>query len=209
MADWVTSLMGHGGYLTVAALMFVENLFPPIPSEVVMPLAGYLAEQGALSFVLVVIFGSLGSLAGALFWYFVGRRLGCERLKRFARRHGRWLTLLPKEIDQADAWFDRHGGKAVFLGRLVPGVRTLISVPAGISDMTLLRFLVYTTAGTVLWTALLAAAGWFLGSRYDQVSVYLGPVSNVIVGAIVLWYLYRVATFRRDQQRYDRERSAQ
>lgn len=196
MAEWVVSVMEGRGYVMVAILMFIENLFPPIPSEIVMPLAGYAAQRGDLNIWLVILAGSLGSLAGALFWYYVGLWLGCERLKRFARRHGRLLTLTPAEIDKADAWFDVHGGKAVFFGRLVPTVRTLISVPAGISDMTLRRFLLYTAAGTALWTALLAFAGWFLGSQYETVNAYLGPASNMIAASIFVWYVYRVATFR-------------
>ena len=206
MTEWVTSMMEEGGYLLVAALMFLENLFPPIPSEVVMPLAGYTAQRGELDIFLVTLSGSLGSLAGACFWYAVGRWLGRERLKRFAERHGRWLTLSPQEVDTADRWFDRHGGKAVFFGRLVPGVRTLISVPAGISDMTFRRFLLYTTAGTAVWTALLAAGGWFLGSNYRQLAAWMSPVSNVVVGGILLWYLYRVATFGRSRRRYEAKR---
>lgn len=206
MTDWVTSMLEPGGYLMVAALMFLENLFPPIPSEVVMPLAGYAAQRGKLDIFLVTLAGSVGSLAGACFWYAVGRWLGCDRLKRFAAKHGRWLTLTPQEVDQADRWFDRHGGKAVFFGRLVPGVRTLISVPAGISDMSFRRFLAYTTAGTLVWTALLAAGGWFLGRNHEQLAAWMSPVSNVIVGAILLWYLYRVATFGRSRRKYEAER---
>lgn len=195
MAEWVVSIMENGGYLMVAAMMFLENVFPPIPSELVMPLAGYAAQQGDMNIWLVVLFGTLGSLGGALFWYYVGLWLGCDRLKRFAQRHGRLLTLTPDEIDQADAWFDSHGARAVFFGRLIPTVRTLISIPAGISDMTLRRFLVYTAAGTVLWTGMLAFSGWFLGSQYEVVGAYLGPVSNVVAAVIVLTYIYRVVTF--------------
>lgn len=201
MAGWVMSVMEEGGHLTVALLMLLENLFPPIPSELVMPLAGFMAQRGDLNIVLVVVSGSVGSVAGAVFWYLVGRWIGCERLKRAARRYGRWITLSPKEIDRADAWFDRHGGKAVFVGRLVPAVRTLISVPAGISDMPVRRFLVYTSAGTTLWTGLLAVAGWLLGDQYGQASSWLGPASNVILGILVLVYLYRVATFEAGGQR--------
>jgi membrane protein DedA with SNARE-associated domain len=195
VAEWVVSIMENGGYLMVAAMMFLENVFPPIPSELVMPLAGYAAQQGDMNIWLVVLFGTLGSLGGALFWYYVGLWLGCDRLKRFAQRHGRLLTLTPDEIDQADAWFDSHGARAVFFGRLIPTVRTLISIPAGISDMTLRRFLVYTAAGTVLWTGMLAFSGWFLGSQYEVVGAYLGPVSNVVAAVIVLTYIYRVVTF--------------
>jgi len=197
MADWMTSLMEQGGYLAIAFLMFLENVFPPIPSEVVMPLAGYAAQQGEQDLALVILAGSAGSLAGAVFWYAVGRWIGRRRLKGFAGRHGRWLTLSPRDVDRASEWFDRHGGLAVLFGRLVPGVRTLISTPAGVAEMGVPRFLAFTSAGTALWTALLASAGWLLGESYDRVSDYIDPVSNVVVGVILLAYLYRAATFGR------------
>lgn len=112
--------------------MFLENVFPPIPSEVIMPAAGFAAGQGRLSLIGVIVAGTVGSVAGALFWYYVGKWIGADRLRRWAGRHGRWLTLAPKDIDRVDRWFDQHSGKAVFLGRLVPALRTLISVPAGV-----------------------------------------------------------------------------
>jgi len=196
MFDWVTHAMQQSGYIGIVLLMFAENLFPPIPSEVIMPLAGFTAARGEFNIYLVVLAGTLGSVLGALFWYFVGRWLGCERIKRQAVRHGRWLTVSPEEVDNAAAWFRRHCGKAVFLGRLVPTVRTLISVPAGIAGMDLGLFLLYSTLGTVIWTTLLAVAGYLLESQYQQVATYLNPVANIIFVLIVLWYLYRVVTFR-------------
>src|SRR3546814_11839003 len=124
-----------------------------------MPLAGFAAARGDLNIILVVASGAAGSLLGAVFWYAVGCWLGSERLKRWAGRHGRWLTLAPDDIDKACAWFDRHSAKAVFFGRLVPAVRTLISVPAGIAGLGRRRFLLYSTLGPVLWTGVLAATG--------------------------------------------------
>ena len=197
MFDWVTGLVGQTGYLGIAFLMLAENVFPPIPSELIMPLAGFTAARGELNIVGVVVAGTAGSIAGALLWYYVGRWVGCERLERNAARYGRWLTIAPEEVDDAMRWFRRHGGKAVLIGRLIPAVRTLISVPAGIFDMRLPVFLAYTGVGTAAWTALLAGAGYLLEGQYRQVSEYLNPASNAIFGAIVLWYLYRVATFRR------------
>jgi membrane protein DedA with SNARE-associated domain len=197
MFDWIARLVEDGGYLGIAALMFAENLFPPIPSELIMPLAGFAAARGEMQLVLTIAAGSVGSLAGALFWYAVGRWFGAQRLKRWAARHGRWLTLTPQDVDTSYAWFDRHGGKAVFFGRLVPAVRTLISVPAGIAGMDMTRFLIYSALGTVLWTGLLATLGYLLGERYDQVAAWVDPVSKLVVAAIVVFYLYRVATFRR------------
>ena len=130
-------------------------------------------------------------------WYWVGKAIGADRLRRLAARHGRWLTVSPDELDQARAWFDRHGGAAVFLGRLVPTVRTFISVPAGISDMPFTRFLAYSLAGTALWTTVLTLAGYILESQYEKVSAWLNPVSTVVVVAIAALYLWRVATYRR------------
>src|SRR5512138_1524949 len=177
--------------------MFAENVFPPIPSELIMPLAGFAAARGELDVFLAIAAGSAGSLAGAVFWYAVGRWLGAERLKRWAGRHGRWLTLTPGDIDKACRWFNRHGGKAVFFGRLVPAVRTFVSVPAGIAVMNLGRFLAWSALGTVLWTSFLAGVGWLLGEQYRAVSDWVNPVSNLVVGLLLLAYLYRVATFRR------------
>ena len=165
MFDWVTGLVEDGGYLGVAALMFAENLFPPIPSEFIMPLAGFAAARGDQHLALTIAAGAAGSLAGALFWYAVGRWLGAERLKRWAERHGRWLTLTPDDIDRSCAWFNRHCGKAVFLGRLIPAVRTLISVPAGIAGMGLGRFLLYSALGTLIWTGFLAVLGFLLAEQ--------------------------------------------
>ena len=197
MTEWAIALMAQGGYAGIAALMFLENVFPPIPSEIVMPIAGAAARRGELDFAMVVLAGAVGSVAGAVFWYLVGRRLGVDRLKRFADRRGRLLTLSPREIDAADRWFDRHGGKAVFLGRLVPAVRTFISVPAGVAAMAPGPFLAWTTAGTALWTALLADGGWLAAGAPEAVADYFGPVSNVVVGGLLAYYVYRVVTFRR------------
>lgn len=197
MFDWATSFIETHGLAAVGLLMFVENLFPPIPSELVMPLAGFTAARGDMSLALAIVAGGIGSLCGAVFWYWAGAALGATRLKRFADRHGRWLTLAPEDIDRACTWFHRHGGMAVLIGRLVPGVRTLISVPAGIAGMPFLPFLAWSAIGTAAWTAGLAGLGWVLESQYRVVADWTGPVSNIVVGILVLGYLYRVVTFRR------------
>jgi membrane protein DedA with SNARE-associated domain len=199
--DWIIGFVEQSGYVGIALLMLLENVFPPIPSELIMPLAGYAAAQGQLNVVMVIVAGSLGSVLGALFWYAVGRWLGHERVRRFAGRHGRWLTVTAGEVDHACDWFHRHCGKAVFIGRLVPTVRTLISIPAGIAEMELAKFLVYTTAGTMLWTGLLAGTGYLLRAEYQHVSHWLNPVSNVIVSGLLVWYVYRIATFRPRESR--------
>ena len=198
MFDWITGLIGQAGYFGVFLLMLVENIFPPIPSELIMPLAGFTAAQGKLNLALVVLAGAAGSLLGALLWYYAGRWLGADRVMAFASRHGRWLTLSPAQVERAERWFRRHGGAAVFVGRLAPTVRTLISVPAGIAAMPLARFLAWTALGTALWTALLAGSGYLLESQYERVSSYLNPAANVVFALIGALYVYRVVTVGRD-----------
>ncbi|WP_439532500.1 DedA family protein [Polymorphobacter sp.] len=196
MFDRLIALLDQTGYVGIAALMFLENLFPPIPSELIMPSAGFSAGQGKLSLVGVILSGTMGSVAGALFWYFVGKWIGAYRLKRWAACHGRWLTLKPRDVDRVDHWFDTHAGKAVFFGRLIPAIRTLISVPAGIFGMPLPWFLLYSTLGSLAWTAFLAGAGYLLQGQHEQVSAWLNPVTNVVIGLIVVTYLVRVFTWR-------------
>jgi len=194
--DWIVSLIDKAGYGGIALLMLLENLFPPIPSEIIMPLAGFSAAKGTLSFAGVVVSGTIGSLAGAYVWFLVGRWIGPDRLKRFAGKHGRWLTLHPDEIDQARSFFARHQALALFLGRLVPAIRSLISVPAGVNCIPVPTFLLWSSLGTALWTLLLAGAGYLLQSQYERVSEWLNPVSNAVFAALGLWYVYRVARFR-------------
>lgn len=200
MFDWITGFVDSAGYVGIAFLMFLENVFPPIPSELIMPLAGYEAANGDLNIVLVVIAGTVGALAGALMWYYIGLWVGTDRLKTWAGRHGRWLTMSRKDVEKADRWFDRYGGFAVLVGRLIPTVRTFISVPAGLSEMTLAKFLFYTSIGTTVWTAILTFAGYALGGQYEQVSQWMNPVSTGVVVVIAAVYLYRVVTFKKDDR---------
>jgi membrane protein DedA with SNARE-associated domain len=186
------SIFFSTGYFGIVLLMFVENVFPPIPSEVIMPLAGYMAAQGTLSLFGIIVAGMTGSVLGALPLYYMGRKLGEDRLKQFADNHGRWLTLSRKDIERAKGWFDRHGGAAIFFCRLIPGVRSLISIPAGIARMKILPFLAYTATGTAMWAALLAYLGYFLATEYTQVSEYLDPVSWIVFGAVGVLYFVRV-----------------
>ena len=206
MFDIITSILSSLGAVGVFLLMLAENVFPPIPSEVILPLAGYTAAQGRGSLLGVVIAGTLGSAAGAVLWYYVGRWIGIDRLKRFASRHGRWLTLTPDEVDHVDRWFDRYGRWAVLFGRIVPGVRTLISVPAGVSGMPLVPFLLSTFAGSAIWTMILVMAGYELGERYSQVASIIEPASNAVLALAVIWYLWRVATFGRSRRQSDHHR---
>lgn len=189
MVEWITSTMNSLGYWGIGLMMFLENLFPPIPSELIMPLAGFTVAQGKLEFVPVVVAGVVGTVLGALPWYYAGKILGEQRLKSLADRYGKWLTISSKDIARATGWFDNHGNKAVLFCRLVPGVRTLISLPAGISKMPIVPFLVYSTLGTLLWVSLLTYAGYVLGDNYEVVEVYLGPVSKIVVASLLFGFI--------------------
>jgi len=196
MVEWITNTMESMGYYGIVFLMFLENVFPPIPSELIMPLAGFVVTRGELTFAGVVAAGTIGSILGAIPFYYAGRWFGMDYLKRWADRHGRWLTVSSHDLDRGKQWFDRYGGLTVLLCRLIPGIRSLISIPAGIAGMNMGIFLLYTAIGTFIWSALLAGAGYMLGVNYAKVEVYMGPASKVILGALVLIYLYRVVTYK-------------
>jgi membrane protein DedA with SNARE-associated domain len=168
------------GYGAIFSAMFLENLFPPIPSELIMPLGGFYVQQGKLAFIPVVLAGLLGTVLGALPWYGIGRLVNEARIERWLERHGRWIGISPQELHRSRNWFNRHGTALVFWGRLIPGIRTLISVPAGIEMMPFVPFLIWTTAGSLIWTLLLTVAGLVLGEGYSNVEVWIEPVAKVI-----------------------------
>ena len=184
-----TQWMGYGA---IFAAMFLENLFPPIPSELIMPLGGFYVQQGQLQFLPVELAGLLGTLLGALPWYGIGRVINEERLEVWLSRHGRWIGISPAELARSRRWFNRYGTALVFWGRLVPGIRTLISVPAGIELMPFAPFLIWTTAGSLIWTLLLTLAGLGLGEGYSNVELWIDPVSKVVKGALVIAVLAAV-----------------
>jgi membrane protein DedA with SNARE-associated domain len=197
VTDWIQSLMQDLGYAGIVLLMTLENVFPPIPSEVVMPFAGYTSANGDLHIVGVILAGTLGSVLGALPLYYIGVAVGQERLEAWAKRHGAWLTLSAKEVRRAHRWFEEHGTKTVFLCRFVPGVRSLISIPAGVVRMPMWRFLLWTALGTGIWAGGLAWIGRALGSNYDQVERYVDPILYVVIGVFVIWYVARLVQQRR------------
>mgnify|MGYP001606457775 CR=1 FL=1 len=201
MFDWILQSIESSGYAGIFFLMILENLFPPIPSEVILPLAGFVAARGELHIAGVVLVATAGAVGGCMPWYVLGRVFRTERLKRLSARYGRLLTLSPSDVDRAQAWFARHGQKAVLFGRLIPAVRTLISVPAGSTGMPFSAFVLYSFVGSALWTAMLAALGYILQSQYEKVARSVGVASDVIVMLIIAIYLYRVVPFRNKMER--------
>tara|TARA_Y100001968_G_C19452986_1_gene770072 strand:- start:5915 stop:6568 length:654 start_codon:yes stop_codon:yes gene_type:complete len=195
------------GYLTILLAMFLENLIPPIPSELIMPLGGFYVHQGQLSFVPVVLSGLLGTVLGAFPWYGLGRLVNEQKLERWLKRYGKWIGIRPEELSRSREWFSRYGTALVFWGRLVPGIRTLISVPAGIELMPLIPFLIWTSAGSLIWTVLLTVAGMALGESYANVELWINPVSSLVKILLIfaflcvfIWVLLRIYKHFRNSQ---------
>jgi membrane protein DedA with SNARE-associated domain len=196
MSDWVVRLIEQSGYLGVGFLMFLETIFPPIPSEVIMPIAGVAAAKGQLGFIPVVASGTAGAMLGNTIWYLAARALGVHRLKPLIIRHGRWLTISWPEVARAERWFATHGTFFVFFGRLLPTVRSLVSVPAGLLRLRFRSFFVASLLGTAIWTTVLAGAGYKLQENVTQVERMIGPVSNAVLVVLAAGYLWRLLTHR-------------
>jgi membrane protein DedA with SNARE-associated domain len=186
MLDWITDTISRLGYFGIGLLMFAENIFPPIPSELIMPLAGYTASQGAYWLPGVIAAGVTGTMLGALPWYWAGRYFGTEKLQAWAGRWGKYFGIRPQDIVKADAWFDRYDHWIVLVGRLIPGVRTLISVPAGCCGMPFWQFFFFSLIGSAIWCTALATAGMMLGEHYTLIEKYIAPVSKIALGLILI-----------------------
>jgi len=178
------------GYLAILFAMFLENVIPPIPSELIMPLGGFYASQGQLDFLPVVLAGLLGTVFGAMPWYGIGRLVNEERIEKWLEKNGRWIGINPKELARSRKWFNRYGASLVFWGRLVPGIRTLISVPAGVELMPIPPFLIWTTAGSLIWTLFLTTTGFYLGDNYSIIEKWINPLSTIFKVVIVLILSY-------------------
>ena len=194
VTDSVTNVVDTLGYLGVALMVALENLFPPIPSEVVLPLAGFVAGQGRASLPGMVLAATVGSVVGAWALYAIAAWVGPVRLRRFVGRFGRWFSVSETDLDRAESWFDRRAAPAVLVCRCVPLVRSLVSIPAGFRRMPLLRFTLYTAAGSAVWNVALVTAGYVLGDRWDQVQPVVGVLQWIVVVAIVgalAWFVWR------------------
>jgi len=193
MQQWILDIISSMGEVGIALLMFTESIILPIPSEYVMPLAGYLSSRGTMNFWGATIAGTVGSLAGALLWYGVGCRISEPLIRRWVARHGLWLGLQESDIDSACRFFQRRGRLGIFLGRLIPVVRVLISVPAGFSRMPMHTFLLYSTIGTFIWNLGLATAGRLMGRYMPRIDDYMGVVTWAVLGLLLIWYVVRVS----------------
>lgn len=197
MFDWILSIIHTGGYVGIFLLLVLENLFPPIPSELVIPLAGYAAASGTLNVFYVLLATVCGSMVGTLPWYAVGYFYGSDRLRALMGRFGRFFGTSPKDIDVAQRWFTKYGHLAVLFGRDIPGVRAVISIPAGIARMRFSTFFWYSLWGTLVWNSFLLLCGYMLQSQYELVERYANRVLDAVVIAVIFLYVYRVITYKR------------
>lgn len=192
MEDWIIRLVDWAGYWGVAFLMLLETVFPPIPSEVIMTVAGVSASRGNMTLTGTIAAGTAGAMLGNWLWFWLAIRFGEARLHRFLDRHSRWLTLDWHEVERGETLFRKYGSTIVLVARMLPTLRSLISIPAGLFGMSHRRFLVFSTLGTAGWSAALAGAGFFLGSQFDDVERIMGPLSTAIIAAILLGYVWRL-----------------
>lgn len=186
MEQWVSEIMEAYGYFGVFFLIAVENLFPPIPSEVILTFGGFMTTTTALTVLGVVMAATAGSTAGALILFGIGRVLSAERLEAIVAKYGRILRLKPEDIRKADAWFDKYGTWAVFFGRLVPLIRSLISIPAGSSGMRFVPFLVLTVLGSLIWNVVLVNVGAAVGASWETIVHYMDIYSNIVYAGLAL-----------------------
>ncbi len=177
-------------YLTICLAMFLENIIPPIPSEIIMPLGGFFVYQEKLNFFILVFWGLLGTIAGSIPWYYLGKLANEKRISNFLDKKGKYIGISSNDLAKSKLWFDKYGVSLVFWGRLVPGIRTLISVPAGMELMPLKKFLIWTTLGSLIWVALLTYAGFIFGENYQNIETYLVQIKYIVKPVLILILIY-------------------
>ena len=177
-------------YLTISLAMFLENIIPPIPSEIIMPLGGFFVYQQKLNFYILVFCGLIGTILGSLPWYYLGRLVNEKKLSDFLDKKGKYLGISSNDLSKSKRWFEKYGVSLVFWGRLIPGIRTLISVPAGIELMPLKKFLIWTTFGSFIWVAILTYAGYLFGENYPIIETYLDQVKYIVKPILILIISY-------------------
>ncbi|SEM47482.1 membrane protein DedA, SNARE-associated domain [Sphingomonas gellani] len=196
MTDFIVDAIAWGGYLGIFLLMALENIIPPIPSEVIMGLGGMAVARGQMALVPLILWGSAGTTAGNYAWYALGRQVGYQRFRPFIERHGRWLTMQWSDVERLHSFFVKRGNWVIFVFRFMPAFRTLVSLPAGMTRMGIVRFLLWTFVGSIIWNSLLALAGEYLDENFHAIDRYVGPAAIALTVAMLGGYAYRVATWR-------------
>ncbi|MBC6140503.1 DedA family protein [Listeria welshimeri] len=197
METWITGIMADFGYIGIFLLIMVENLFPPIPSEIILTFGGFMTTVSSLNVVMVIIVATLGSVVGAILLYKVASYFGKERLTKIVLKYGRILRLRESDIERAESFFLKYGSWAVFLCRMIPLIRSLISIPAGMTKMKMSRFLVLTTAGSLLWNTVLIGLGALLGESWNEIVVFMDSFSTIIYSIIAGLLIVGLAFFIR------------
>lgn len=190
MQDFIISIMNQFGYFGIFFLIFIENVFPPIPSEVVLLFGGFMTTYTKLNIFLMIVFSTLGSVAGAIVLYYVGKILNKERLKKIVSgKIGKVLRLKASDIEKADHWFDTKGNKTVFFCRFIPVVRSLISIPAGMSEMAMGKFLLYTTVGSAIWNSVLLIVGNKVGENWESILGIMDQYSHIVLILLIILFI--------------------
>ncbi|HAA4753145.1 TPA_asm: DedA family protein [Listeria monocytogenes] len=197
METWITSIMADFGYIGIFVLIMVENLFPPIPSEIILTFGGFMTTVTSLNVVMVIIVATLGSVVGAIILYKVASYFGKERLTKIVLKYGRILRLKESDIERAESFFLKYGSWAVFLCRMIPLIRSLISIPAGMTKMKMSRFLILTTAGSLLWNTVLIGLGAVLGESWNEIVVFMDSFSTIIYSVIAILVVVGLGFFFR------------
>ena len=201
LATWVQDVIEQLGYLGGALLVVLENIFPPIPSEIVLPFAGFVAQRGSDSVVLMILAATVGSVIGALIMYWIAAIIGDERLHAFTRRFGKWVQIREADLTRAEEWFDRHAMSAVLVGRCVPLIRSVVSIPAGFRRMKLIPYIAYTFLGSLVWNILLIGAGAILGDNWERVGSYVGVFQWVVIALVIaVGVRFALGVYRRRNQ---------
>ena len=182
-------------YFVISFAMFLENLIPPIPSEIIMPLGGFFVYTGDLNFYILIVSGLIGTVVGALPWYFLGKLLNEKKLSNFIDRKGKFVGISLKDLDKSRLWFEKYGVLLVFWGRLIPGIRTLISVPAGIELMPINKFLIWTSLGSLIWVIFLTSAGYLFGENYEIIGLYIDNFKVILKPIFVILILFFLLRF--------------
>ncbi|ACK39041.1 DedA family protein [Listeria monocytogenes] len=197
METWITSIMADFGYIGIFVLIMVENLFPPIPSEIILTFGGFMTTVTSLNVVMVIIVATLGSVVGAILLYKVASYFGKERFTKIVLKYGRILRLKESDIERAENFFLKYGSWAVFLCRMIPLIRSLISIPAGMTKMKMSKFLILTTAGSLLWNTVLIGLGAMLGESWSEIVVFMDSFSTIIYSIIAILVVVGLGFFFR------------
>lgn len=194
IATWITNAIESLGYVGIVLFIALENIFPPIPSELILPFTGFLVSQNKLWFPGVLLASTTGSLLGALFLYYLSSKLGRKRVDNLVSKHGKWVGVEENDMKKAVAWFDKHGKKTVFMGRLAPTIRSVVSIPAGLINMDIKTFILYTALGSALWNGTLISIGWLLGDKWKSVQQYTKFLEYgvfLLIAGFIYWIIWK------------------